>query len=395
MIVTAALSVLILTAVLQLYFYLRFFRHVGNIHADAEQGLTHRAQVPQLAPLALSVIICARDEAENLRANLPSVLNQDYRDENGRAAFEVIVVNDSSRDDSGSLLQEFQQQFSNLKTVSIAPDAPRDFPGKKFPLSLGIRAASHELIVCTDADCSPATASWLHFMAAPFAKGKSIVAGYGGYRKYPGLLNWFIRLETMQTFFLYYTFWKGGAPYMAVGRNMAYRKELFLKAGKAPQWSALPSGDDDLLIQLCGTRENMSVVTHPAAATWSEPKRSFEEYLLQKKRHVSTGKYYKLQSKILLALYALMQFLSLQAPVWLLVYAVVAILERRNAEPEIALMIVLAGAPFLTYSAMKRSSSRLRDTAGQVSWILFSFCWLVYNTVLAPWILWKTKQRWK
>lgn len=409
MIVTVAALVLGFTAALQIYFRLKFFRHVGRMHTDPEAGILHRAQVPELATIPVSVVICAHNEASNLARYLPSVLRQRYHYPRGHEAFEVIVVNDASTDESAGVLAGLQNEFPILRVVTIGADENREFPGKKFALSKGIAAAMHEVIVCTDADCEPATDVWLHCMATPFLKGKSIVAGYGGYREHPGWLNRFIRYETMQTFFLYYSFWKGGAPYMAVGRNMAALKSIYLRAATFPVWSALPSGDDDLLIQLCATRDNMSVVTFPGSFTWSEPKRTVAEYISQKRRHVSTGKFYNRKSKILLAAYSAMILSWLPMPIVACSILISFVFDDQTQDwilrmivspprPVAIAIIVVAMALFgrlLRGNEFSRYSGYLRERTTVVGWLLFSFCWLLYNAVLAPWILWKTKQRWK
>src|SRR5690606_5192496 len=128
----------------------------------------------------LSVIICARNEEENLRQNLPHILSQDY------PAFEVILVNDFSEDETKWLLRDLCVQHSNLKVVEIAEHV-RLKHGKKFAVTLGIKAAQYEHLVFTDADCIPQSDQWLRHMGASFNGGEEIVLGYSPYVKKPGL----------------------------------------------------------------------------------------------------------------------------------------------------------------------------------------------------------------
>ncbi len=107
---------------------------------------------------AVSVIVCARDEAENLSLNLPGILVQDYK-----TTHEVIVVNDNSYDESKYLLEALQKEFRQLKIVELTQEA-KMIPGKKFPLSIGIKSASHEILLLTDADCVPASEHWISKM---------------------------------------------------------------------------------------------------------------------------------------------------------------------------------------------------------------------------------------
>lgn len=382
MIVYLLWSLAILLAAMQLIYVIFFFRHIWGIGSRSD-GILHRSDVPEYATRPVSVIICAHNEAPNLEQFLPEILEQQYHLTDDRLGYEVIVVNDRSTDATADVLNRFQTEYPHLVVVSIAEDTPRTFPGKKFPLSKGLERAKHEWIVCTDADCFPKSDSWLHYMAAPLLRGKEIVAGYGGQLAKGGLLGSFISYETMHTFLLYYSFTKAGLPYMAVGRNMAATKALFLKAQSNPVWPQLPSGDDDLLVQLCATKENMAVVAHPESATWSYPKTRLRDYLHQKQRHVSTGKFYSFKSKMALGAYALMH-----AFWWC---AIVLCISTKLWYPALVLALPMLSLllTFLYGVACLRGKTTL------VGWLQFSLCWVLYNAVLAPYILWKTKQRWK
>lgn len=372
-----------LTAVLQVFYSYYFFRHIWNMPNDKD-GINHRAQAPGFAATPLSVIICAKNEGCNLRQNLGKILDLDYRWPDGTAAFEVIVVNDASIDDSAEVLQYFTANFEHLSVIDILSDEHRTLPGKKFPLSRALAAAKHEWIVCTDADCTPGSAAWLHFMAAPLEKGKAIVAGYSGYNNTKRRLNTFIRHETVHTFIQYYSFARAGLPYMAVGRNLAATKAVFQKAGDHPAWSKLPSGDDDLLVQLCATSDNMAVISHPASFTWSAGKDGFREYISQKRRHVSTGKYYSLPTKLAVGIYALLHLLW-----WVLLVTGLIV------GMPLAALIMLAIPMLLLLVSFQYAASLLKERNTVIGWFAFSFCWVLYNALLAPYILWKTKQRWK
>lgn len=383
--IQAALWIAIVATAALLGVYAILFLRFTNDLRDQSGGYTQPAQVPAFAQHALSVIICAHNEAANLAAFLPKVLQQQYHFADGALAYEVIVVDDASRDDTASVLKSFQQSWPHLRVVRISADAPRPLPGKKFPLSQGLAAARHRWIVCTDADCVPASLHWLHYMAAPLLAGKEIVAGYGGMAQRRGWLNAFIRCETEHTFLQYFSFTRLGLPYMAVGRNLAATKDIFLQAQSAEVWKALPSGDDDLLVQLCGNRRNMAVIAHPASFTWTEGKENLKDYLSQKRRHVSTSKFYSLLTKMLLGMYALAHLLWWMVLVFLLILAPDALVP----------WVVLALPMLLWVLSMQQAARFLGGRGSMLRWCAFSLCWVGYNAVLAPFMLWKTKQRWR
>src|SRR6476469_2913308 len=176
---------------IQLYYYIFVFRKLADFQPKTKY-------VSQEYPI--SVIICARDEAHNLTKNLPGILVQDYK-----TTHEVIVVNDNSTDESKYLLDEFKRIFKHLNPVPLTQEALM-IPGKKFPLSVGIKTAKHEIVLLTDADCVPASEHWIKKMQDGYSPGIAIVLGYGAYKKYPGLLNKLIRFETFHTALQYFSY---------------------------------------------------------------------------------------------------------------------------------------------------------------------------------------------
>src|SRR5690242_2944117 len=98
--------------------------------------------------------------------------------------------------------------------------------GKKFPLSMGIKSARYEIVLLTDADCVPASEFWMQKMQDGYYDNKQIVLGYGAFHKKPGMLNKLIRFETFHSALQYLSFALAGLPYMGVGRNLSYKKEL-------------------------------------------------------------------------------------------------------------------------------------------------------------------------
>ena len=199
-----------LAAAIQLFYYLFFYLSVHVFKSDNKK----------IDKQPVSVIICARNEAENLKMFLPSVLKQDYPD------YEVIVVNDCSEDNSYEVLGNLQDQYPHLKVSNINKD-PKFSHSKKLAQVVGIKASHNDILLFTDADCQPDSDKWLENMASHFDKKTSFVLGYGGYAKKTGVLNKYIRYDCMFIAMQYLGMAIRGIPYMGVGRNMAYRRSLF------------------------------------------------------------------------------------------------------------------------------------------------------------------------
>jgi cellulose synthase/poly-beta-1,6-N-acetylglucosamine synthase-like glycosyltransferase len=242
----------------------------------------------------LSVIICAKNEEQNLRHYLPHVLQQDYPE------FEVVVVNDSSTDESEQVLMELAQEFRQLRYTSIPVDEKLQ-RGKKLALTIGLKSARYAHVVLTDADCYPVSNHWLKRMAANFSDKHKIVLGCGRYEREKGLLNTLIRYETTFTAIQYLSYAIKGKPYMGVGRNLAYEKTLFFENKGFSGHYHLLSGDDDLFVNANATGRNCVVEFSPESHTLSRPESTFRDWIKQKKRHLSVGQYYKIGSRVRLA----------------------------------------------------------------------------------------------
>ncbi|MCD8540169.1 MAG: glycosyl transferase family 2, partial [Leadbetterella sp.] len=143
---------------------------------------------------------------------------------------------------------------------------------------------------------------WISRMMAQVTEGKEIVLGFSRYRYIPGGLNALIRYETFQTALQYLSFALSGVPFMGVGRNLMYKKDLFWKNGGFSGHNMLLSGDDDLFVNKAASKANVSVSITPESQTTSIPKTTWREWYVQKKRHLSVGKKYKMRDRITLGL---------------------------------------------------------------------------------------------
>lgn len=270
-------------AAVQLFYYLWFYL---SVYLKKEDILK-----PSTQPV--SVIICARNEAENLKKFLPPVLEQDYPD------YEVIVVNDCSEDNSYDVLGDLLTRYPHLRISNVNKD-PKFTHNKKFAQFIGIKAAKNEILVFTDADCIPESPRWLQGIVSKFEDKISFVLGYGGYMQENGLLNKYIRYDSMTIAMQYLGMAIRGFPYMGVGRNLAYRRSLFFENKGFGSHNHIVSGDDDLFVNSRANKDNTVVEFSQETHTRSVPCSSFRDWTSQKRRHLSTAPYYKLRDKVLL-----------------------------------------------------------------------------------------------
>jgi hypothetical protein len=243
----------------------------------------------------VSLIIAARDEERNLRKHLELWLTQKHR------SYEVVVINDCSDDDTIFLLAEYQRKYPHLQVINLE-ESNLFKGGKKYALTLGIKGAQFERLIFTDADCEPGSPHWLAYMNAQYNNEKSIVLGFGHYERTSGILNYLIRMDTIQIAIQYLGLAARSHPYMGVGRNLAYTKELFFENGGFKKHRSIKWGDDDLFINQVATGNNTAICPIPEATTISEAKKSFSSWYSQKRRHMSTSGKYSLITKLLISI---------------------------------------------------------------------------------------------
>jgi glycosyltransferase involved in cell wall biosynthesis len=310
----------------------------------------HRAPVTNqqtgVIPAArqVSVIVCAHDEEENLRELIPVLLSQDHPD------YEVIIVDDRSNDGTYDMLLRLTTENPKLRMVTIR-ETPKHMNGKKFALTMGIKAAKYDWVLLTDADCRPGS-GWVNGMAQYFGADKNIVIGFSPYEKHPGVLNAFIRFESFVTAIQYLGLAVLGKPYMGVGRNLAYKRQLFLDSKGFNDHMDIVGGDDDLFVNQHATTTTTDAAMGNDLVVRSVPKKTWREFFDQKIRHLSVGKKYKFGDRFMLAVFTItwlvwpfvvvaIPFLGINAAIigglilarWIALGTLFRVAQRRLGEP--------------------------------------------------------------
>lgn len=301
----------------QISFYLGVF---GKFAFAKAQKITQK-RIP------ISVIVCAKNEAENVANFIPLLAEQNYPD------FEIVLIDDASSDNTLAIFEDFEKQYPNVRLVKVRNNEAF-WGNKKYALTLGIKAAKKEYLLFTDADCYPTSKDWILAMSSQFTMQKTIVLGYGKYEKIPNsFLNKIIRFETLLTAIQYFSWAKIGHPYMGVGRNLAYKKETFFNVNGFIEHMQIRSGDDDLFINQAANAKNTTIAYTPESFTLSKPKTTFKDWFTQKRRHVATANYYKPLDKLQLGAFYCSQLLFILLPIillsfqfqWILVLSLIAL----------------------------------------------------------------------
>ncbi len=292
------LSALLLAVVAVILVQFGYFLFVFVRLAFYKKNVNETSRLP-----SVSIVVCARNELANLQELLPHLVAQDY------PHFDIVIAIDRSTDGSAEYIKNEALVDKRIKFLEIDKDYDHVTP-KKYALTAAIRGSDKDVVLLTDADCRPASDQWLRLMANELTDQKQIVLGFSPYYTESGFLNRLIRFETFYVALQYLSFALAGRPYMGVGRNLMYRRELFIQNKGFYTHLAVMGGDDDLLMNEIATANNTAICIDPDSFCYSIPKQTWADWLTQKKRHLSVSKKYKTKNKIMLGLLSALQVLS-------------------------------------------------------------------------------------
>lgn len=260
---------------------------------------------PEAPHTFVSVIVAARNEAMNLPALLNALVTQTHYH------LEIIIVSDRSTDETPTVVSFFND--ARIRFVEIR-ETPHRLSPKKHALATGIRVAKGEILFLTDADCRPLP-TWILDTLKCFDARTAVVIGYSPFRKKLNekFIELFQRYECFRTAMLSAGAVGRNAPYMATGRNLAYRKEVFESAGGFDAIKHILSGDDDLLLQRIARKTKMKIkyFISPTAKVETDAKPNLKQYLNQKARHYSASFHYPIASLFFLATYHFVNFVMI------------------------------------------------------------------------------------
>ena len=234
----------------------------------------------------VTVIIAARNEEKLIGRCLASLLEQDFAHDK----YEIIVVDDQSHDRTADFVKSFSNRGVRLLQVGMDETG-----GKKAALSKAIAAASHDIIVATDADCIfPRT--WLKTLVGfRQEKDAAFVAAPVMFRKENNFLERFQSLDFMALQSITAVAVNRGWFNMCNGANLLYTKEAFEKVNGFEGIDKIPTGDDMLLMEKIAAAYPGKVHYCQAkeAIVLTEPMGSWRAFLQQRIRWASKSTYYK------------------------------------------------------------------------------------------------------
>lgn len=369
------LALLVLSFVVLCVYYGIIWLRVGRCKKDI---ITRQSSVAASQP-SVSVVMVVHNEAEFLKKSLPYLLEQDYPD------YEVVVVNYTSTDDTQFVLRVCAENYPNLKPITIKHDVNM-FHGKKYPLSIGIKSATKDVILLTEAESVPNSFVWIDQMMNGYSGGTQIVVGYNIVNSNGTLLGAFQQYENMTYTASYLGAGILGNPYTATGRNLSYRRDFFFKQGAFISHYSIADGADDLFVNRNANKRNCAIVLNNDSAVVSEPRSTFRLWHQDRAHRLCTRRYYGLKDRLMLSVYPCSQLLFLVAIVLLFVGQIF---------PWQILVGVLLLKIIWQIVCSLPLAKKLKIKKVQYFSPLFEFYFLFANTFLTFFALRRKKKQWR
>lgn len=275
---------LILAGTTGLFFLILMLYYLIVYTRPLRQARRQEEMQPGQPPV--SVIVYAKNESENLLAHLPVLLTQEYPN------YEVIVVNDGSTDESDEVLCRFEQEYKHLYHTYIPADV-KYLSRRKLALTVCIKAAKHEVLLFTEANCKPLSRYWVASMAGRYKSKTQLVLGFCAYGSHKGFLHKLIAYDNLLNGLRCLSSAIAHKPYTGNGRNLSYQKSLFFSRKGYCKSLNLHAGDDDLFVNECAGRENVEVVYIPDSITEMKEIERFKVWQEMKVSKAATQRYYK------------------------------------------------------------------------------------------------------
>lgn len=239
-----------------------------------------------LIPDKISVVVAVKNEEENILNLLKSLENQTL----SKDFFEVIVVDDNSKDRTLSLVKNF---LENSKMRIQTYQNNRN--GKKNAITKGIEKSIYEIIVATDGDCV-ANPKWLETMAIYFQE-KHPKFVFGPVAIESANHNLFQQMQQIEFASLVGSgaaSWKANMPNMCNGANIAYSKSVFYEVKGFEDNENLTSGDDEFLMHKVYKiyPNEVFFLKSSAALVYTKPVNNWHELFEQRTRWASKWEHY-------------------------------------------------------------------------------------------------------
>lgn len=336
--------------IVQIFYYLVVYSRPLRYAKKKGHDLPPTTQPP------VSVIVYAKNESVNLQKHLPVLLTQNYPE------YEVIVVNDGSTDESDEILKSFENQYPHLYHTYI-PEDVKYLSRKKLALTVGIKAAKHDILLFTEANCQPLSQQWIACMAKKYTPQTDIILGFSAYGYHKGFIHQLAAYDNLLTGLQYLSSALKHHPFSGNGRNLSYRKELFFKQKGFYKSLNLHAGDDDLFINETANKQNTKAEFSKESITLMTPVERYKIWKEMKVSRAATRQHYKGKYLTFYRIEAVSFILFLISAIYSIIIGITG--NVLVAVAGISFYLLL----FLTHAIVLHKSSKMLEQKPTTAWL--------------------------
>lgn len=264
----------------------------------------------------VSILVYSHDQAESLARNLPVLLEQDYPE------YEVVVVDDCSRDDTQDILSMLDQRYEHLVHTRIDSHA-RAMSHRKLAVYLGTKASHHDLLLVTRAECCPSSPDWISGMVRHFAQpGIEVVLGPVVYERRASFLSRFCQFDLFSRLLWMLGVALSVKPFAGWGQNLAFRKSTFFANGSQgfQRHLNIQPGEDDLFVADVARPGNVAVEMQASSLVTDQSRPLVVNWSIDRINRGFTSRLYSWSSAILRAVDHLSAFITVLCGWTLIIY---------------------------------------------------------------------------
>jgi glycosyltransferase involved in cell wall biosynthesis len=309
-----------------------------------------------------SIVIAAHNEEKYIGSTLECLLQQDYPPER----YEIIVVADRCTDDTVPIIQNFGLRFAQLRLLEVQ-QTPPDYSPKKFALQQGIAAVRFSTLILMDADVQTSPA-YLQTFNDYFASGIEVLVNIPKFTPNRSKLTAYLLPERLITWSIAAAAVGHQKPFLAFGTTWGYTRRAYDFAGGLAPLAQSLSGDDDLLLaRMRRTGLAVGICLRPAGWGQTRIPASWREFIRQRRRHHSAGKFYPPAVKMGYFFFHLSNLLLWILPLFYF--------------PAAFLLVIKFLADMLT---LRKSSQIFAESLSVNNFFIFEIGYLLHHLLIAP-----------
>ena len=159
-------------------------------------------------------------------------------------------------------------------------------------MTVGVKAANHNILLFTEPDTKPLSNKWVYEYAKAFNRGKDIVLGACQLEIDKSFFKKYILFDNLFSGIKYTSMALANKPYMGIGRNMAFRKNLFFDNKGFSSILNMEDGEDNIFVNKIATKENTAIALSPESMVVSNVVDGISTWRNIKTKYLTTRKHY-------------------------------------------------------------------------------------------------------